>query len=304
VGARGYSEGGSMMQTFEQSADIYIEKLKTRRKKPVKETSLASFRSAIKLAETMPGFGSLPLTEIDSEHLRCLVDHLEDKSPHTINITVRVVKAVISSAVDDRGNPMVSRTWNPRHINAPAATNKEEKTLLTAAQIEAAIKNADGVMKIWIATQAASGLRKGEMLALDVNDFSAEAGTLMVNATDGYYGKTAPKTRSANRVVDLHPSIVGLLVRHVGTRSTGKLLNVTVDEARRAFERLGIHSHDLRHFRYTHLQLNAVPQAILNFWIGHTMTGMAGIYGHLAEITEKRREIANSIGVGFDLEGL
>jgi integrase len=293
-----------MIQTFEQSADIYIERLKSRRKRPVKHSSLARFRAAVKLASTMPGFGSLPLTNVDSETLRCLVDHLEDKSPHTINVTVRVVKAVVASAVDDRGNPLVSRTWNPRHINAPAATNKEEKTLLTAAQIETAIRNVDGAMKVFIAVQGASGLRKGEMLALNVDSFDAKQGSLSVDATKGYFGRTAPKTRAAIRVVELHESIVALLLRHVGTRSTGKLFDVTIDESRRVFERLGIQSHRLRHWRYTHLQLNAVPQAILNFWIGHSMPGMARIYGHLAEITEKRREIANSIGVGFSLEGL
>jgi integrase len=291
-----------MIQTFAQSADIYIDRLKSRRKRPVKQSSLARFQAAVQLAETMPGFGSLPLTDVDSEHLRCLVDHLENKSPHTINVTLRVVKAVVSSATDSRGNPLVSRTWNSRHINIPAATNKKEKTLLTAMQIEAAIKNADGVMKIWIATQAASGLRKGEMLALDVEDLDAGGCTLAVNATEGYYGKTAPKTRSANRTVDLHPSIVEMLRRHVGTRTSGKLFDVTVDEVRRAFERLELKSHDLRHFRYTHLQLNAVPQAILNFWIGHSMPGMTRIYGHLAEISEKRKEIANNIGIGFGLE--
>jgi integrase len=291
-----------MIQNFEQSADIYLEKLKARRKSPVKRSSIARFRSAIKLAETMPGFGSLPLTDVDSEHLRCLVDHLEDKSAHAVNITVRVVKAVVASAVDNRGNPLVSRTWNSRHINVPAATNKKEKSLLTAAQIEAAIKNADGVMRIWIATQAASGLRKGELLALDVNDFDSEAGTLAVNSTRSYYGETTPKTRSANRIVDLHPSIIDLLVRHAVTRKDGKLFDVTVDEVRRAFERLELKSHDLRHFRYTYLQLNAVPQAILNFWIGHAQPGMIGIYGHLEEIAEKRKEIANNIGIGFNLE--
>jgi integrase len=291
-----------MIQTFAQSADIYIEKLKARRKSPIKRSSIARFRSAIKLAETMPGFARLPLTEIDSEHLRCLVDHLEDKSAHAVNITVRVVKAVVASAVDNRGNPLVSRTWNSRHVNLPAATNKKEKTLLTAAQIEAAIKNADGAMKVFIAVQAASGLRKGEMSALDVEDFDAEGGTLAVNSTKGYYGETTPKTRSANRIVDLHPSIVDILVRHAVTRKDGKLFDVTVDEVRRAFERLKLKSHDLRHFRYTHLQLNAVPQAILNYWIGHSMPGMAGIYGHLAEIKDTRKEIANNIGIGFNLE--
>src|ERR1700733_13788199 len=86
--------GGRMIQTFEQSAQDYLAKLKTRKRKPVKATTLATFSSAVKLALQMPGFGSLTLESIDSEHLRLLAESIGEKSPQTINLTVRVVKSV------------------------------------------------------------------------------------------------------------------------------------------------------------------------------------------------------------------
>src|ERR1700678_2630714 len=292
-----------MIQTFEQSAQDYLAKLKMRKRKPVKATTLATFSSAVKLALQTPGFGSLPLESIDSEHLRQLVERIGAKSPHTINLTVRVVKSVVASAVDERGNQLFERKWNHSHIDLPPVTSLNEKEVLKAEEVEAAIAAAPKKMKMFVAVQAASGLRRGEMLALNMDDFDPVAGTLRVDETTGYFGVSSPKTKSANRVVDIHPLIVDLLVRAT-TEGKGRIFPVTVDIARRTFERLNIRTHDLRHFRYTHLQRAEIPNAIRDYWVGHASKGMERVYGHVAQDTALKHQLVETIGIGFNLERL
>jgi integrase len=290
-----------MIQTFERSAQDYLAKLRMRKRKPVKATTLATFNSAVKLALQTPGFGSLPLESIDSEHLRQLVERIGEKSPHTINLTVRVVKSVVASAVDERGNQLFARKWNHSHIDLPPVTNLNEKKVLKAEEVEAAIFAAPQKMKIFIAVQAASGLRRGEMLALDMDDFDPVAGTLRVDETAGYYGVSSPKTKSANRIVDIPPLVVDLLIKSSADR-VGKIFPVTVDTVRRTYERLNIRTHDLRHFRYTHLQGAEIPNAIRDYWIGHASRGMERVYGHVAQDNALKHQLVERIGIGFSLE--
>jgi integrase len=225
----------------------------------------------------------------------------QDYAANTIRLVLRTTKKVIASAVDDRGNPLFSKIWNPEHINPPAAVNVGSPELLTTGQIETAIANSKPIIKEFIATQAATGLRKGEMLALKVEDFDAAARVLHVVRTRGYFGETRPKTASGKRDVDLHPDVVTMLKKMLAGRTVGRLFPVTLDEIRRAFEQLGLKSHALRHFRYTHLQKSSLPKPLLDYWLGHSGVGMEKIYGHMAQVLEQRRKFAGTCGIGFRL---
>jgi len=285
---------------FSEQADRYLAALASRRRKPVKPTTIATFRTAIGMDE--PILGAMPASAIESENLRQLVEHLaaEKYAPNTIRLVVRTVKKAIASAVDGNGNPLIAKVWNANHIDEPEVI-KQESELPTAAQIEAVLLEAPSIVREFIAVQAATGLRRGEMLGLNVEDFNPVNLTLHVARTRSYFGETAPKTKSGERIVDLHPSIAALLTKMLAGRTTGRLFDVSIDTIWRAFERIGLKSHSLRHFRYTHLQVSAVPNAIRDYWIGHSATGMEKIYGHMAQNTELRQSLAADIGVGFKL---
>jgi integrase len=289
--------------TFAQQAERFLAQLEGRRRKKIKPTTLATFRSAINIAR--PVLGNLPLETIDSEHLRQLVEVLEGQkyAPNSIVKVLQTAKKVIASATDERGNKLTAKFWNDEHINQPEARPLKQKDLLTAAQIEAALESAKicSAMRAFIAVEAATGLRVGEMRALNVEDFDFVAGMLHVGRTRSRFGETAPKTKSGERTVDLHPDITAMLTAMLEGRTTGRLFQLTDDQIRRAFERVELLSHDLRHFRYTWLQLAAVPNAIRDYWVGHSVPGMAKIYGHMAENVELRQKLAREIGYGFRL---
>jgi len=285
---------------FSAQAETYLAALASRRRKPVKPTTIATFRTAIGIAK--PVLGTLPVCDIESENLRQLVEHLvADKyAPNTIRLVIRTVKKAIASAVDGNGNPLIAKVWNADHVDEPEVI-KQESELPTAAQIESVLHQAPPIVREFIAVQAATGLRRGEMLGLNAEDFNPVNLTLHVARTRSYFGETSPKTKSGERIVDLHPSVAALLARMLAGRTTGRLFDASIDTIRRAFERIGLKSHSLRHFRYTHLQVSAVPNAIRDYWIGHSAAGMEKIYGHMAQNTELRRNLAADIGVGFKL---
>lgn len=286
--------------TFAQHADLYISGLAQRKRRPVKETSIAAFRAALNMAK--PVLGELPLDAIESSNLKHLVDRLvaEKYASGTIRLVVLATKKVIASAVDENGNPRIAKSWNADYIDVPGL-DKKESELPTAKQIEDSIRHADPIVREFIVTQAATGCRKGELLALNVEDFDFKARTLHVARTRGYYGETNPKTKSGEHIVDLHPGVAAMLNRMLAERTTGRLFDVTLDQVRRAFEKVGLKSHALRHFRYTHLQMSAIPNAIRDYWIGHSAAGMEKIYGHMAQNVELRQKLAREIEFGFSL---
>ena len=291
------------MTTFAQQADIYLAKIATRKRRPVKATSLATIRSLIRAAS--PVLGRMELEAIKSGALKTLAETLceQDYAPNSIQSIVTTAKLIVESDVDQDGDPKHLRKWNNDRIFESVPPEADKSPVITASELEAVIAKARPVIREFIITQAASGCRKGELLALRVSDFDREIGLLHVSRTLSRHGETATKTKSGQRDVDIAPEIVAMLTAMLGDRTTGRLFDVTLDEMRRAFEDLDIKSHSLRHFRYTNLQkcYEFLHPAIHNFWIGHSMPGMAKRYGHIIEDVDLRQQMVRRVGLGFNL---
>jgi integrase len=73
----------------------------------------------------------------------------------------------------------------------------------------------------WSGLLAASGLRAGELLGLEVRHFD---GTSVRVEQEIWKGQVCePKTPNARRVVDLHPDVSTLLQQFIGSRTKGYL---------------------------------------------------------------------------------
>jgi len=59
--------------------------------------------------------------------------------------------------------------------------------------------------------------------------------------------------------------------------------------------------HSFRRFRATHLSKSRVPDDLKKFWMGHAKTNQTEEYVKLFDEVEYRRQVADSIGMGFDL---
>jgi len=124
----------------------------------------------------------------------------------------------------------------------------------------------------------------------------------------------APKTKNARRTVDLHPDAAALLKQFIGDRRKGFVFqtcngypmnrrNLT-RELYSALETLELSQrgfHAFRRFRNTHLRQQHCPDGLLKFWLGWANKDMSDNYDRSCEDVQYRKDVAHSMGVGFEL---
>jgi integrase len=125
-----------------------------------------------------------------------------------------------------------------------------------------------------------------------------------------------PKTQNAKRHVDLHPDIAALLKQFIGDRTSGLIFptssgkpvtqtNILKHGLHPLLETLGISKrgfHCFRRFRNTYLRQERCPDTILKTWMGHATRGdMSALYDRSALDVQYRKDVALSMGVGFEL---
>lgn len=256
----------------------------------------------------LPAIGGLELAEVDSLTVKSLVGRLAEAhlSPATINLTVTLVKQVVKSAVDGRGNRLFPVAWNSDFIKAPRIDPDSQKTPVTPSQtLQEAITATTGEIQALVVILGATGLRIGECLALGLpggNRWDREAGTLTITSTlvNGTL-QPAPKTRAGNRVVDLHPDVNAYLCSQFAN-SEQPMFPMSEPTYRRKFATLGIHGfHSLRRFRVTRLQLANVPESLIKFWAGHAAKDVTARYTKVGSEIAARKEWSEKAGIGFQL---
>jgi len=124
-----------------------------------------------------------------------------------------------------------------------------------------------------------------------------------------------PKTASAVRDVDLSSGLAAILKDFVADRKTGFLFRNAVGKplAQSNVLRRSLHPvleslevpkagfHSFRRFRATHLSKSRVPESLVKFWMGHAESNQTEEYVKLFDEVDYRREVADSIGIGFEL---
>jgi integrase len=120
----------------------------------------------------------------------------------------------------------------------------------------------------------------------------------------------------AYRIVDLHPDVAKLLSDFVGDRKSGYTFgsrngkplgqsNVLRRSLHPVLSELGIKRcgfHAFRRFRNTSLRnYTSCPNGLRNFWLGWSDKGMSDHYDKIREDEVFRLEVAERVGVGFEL---
>ena len=142
-----------------------------------------------------------------------------------------------------------------------------------------------------------TGLRVGEMLALTVKDFDAEAGTLDINKTlaDHLNIVQTPKTPKSVRLVTLPPFLISEIQSYIDKRlydpQPGERLfywlkrQTLLWEQRRAASAAGlpqIRIHDLRHSHASLLINMGFPPLVISERLGHeNVKTTLEVYSHL-----------------------
>jgi integrase len=302
--------------TFREQAEKFMHKARTRKRKPVKPKTLCTWQNCLE-KWLNPNLGDMPLASVNNAALKALVArmHAAGLSAKTIVNYAGLVKLVVASAVDEEGELLFPRKWNHEFIDMPIVENQHQPTF-NAETMSSIVANAPGQERVLYALLAGSGLRIGEVLGLEIGKhISEDCRTLLVRQSVWEAHTQAPKTRNAIRDVDICAPLAAMLKSLVGERKAGFVFANRVGKPfsqtnllRRSLhpilEDLGLEKagfHAFRRFRTTYLRKNRAPEDLIRFWLGHANKTVTDEYAKLFEDMEFRREVAESVGIGFTL---
>jgi|SRR5213080_1449837 len=191
-------------------------------------------------------------------------------SPKSITNYVQIVKMVVASAVDEKGEEIYPVKWKNDFMDLPVIEG-QNKPSFTAEEITTILSEAEGQYQLLFALLAGTGLRIGEAFALRVEDIR---GAVIRVRHSHWNGRLySPKTKNAIREIDLHSSLAEALHDHIAGRTEGFVFetsagtplhqsNVLRRSLHPILEKIGRETcgfHSFRRFRVTHLRKCRVP---------------------------------------------
>jgi integrase len=210
-------EQGTMVASSRQNTGQFLEHWLERIHKPtIRESSYIRYRSILK-QHLLPALGSIQLQKLTPEHIETLYERKQKEglSARTIRTLHAVLHRALETAVrrryiarnvcDDVSLPRLSR-----HEIRPL-TGEQAHRLLAAAQGHR--------LECLLMVALATGMRRGELLALCWKDIDCEQRRLSIRHTVNRfewrgYIKTEPKTQSSRRSIILPSFVIEALKQH------------------------------------------------------------------------------------------
>jgi integrase len=312
---------------LQQQAEVFLSQIETRRRSPVKASTARAYRVHLN-AWILPLLGSEDLAKVENGVVKAFLRKLSEArlAPATINAIFSTLKQVVASAVDENGNQLYQRVWNPDFIDLPVIAKASQTTPVSTPQsIQEAISRAKGQERALYALLAGSGLRVGEALALRYGPdngkdsyWAPETGVLIVRTTLNTASgavQDSPKTEAGKREVDICPELNEFLCALLTGDNTPSqaLVFQAANGGPVRFNTLRDHAlqsgidprfHALRRFRITHMESVGVPSGLQRFWSGHAAKDTHESYIRMGEKIQERKEWAVKAGLGFKLEAV
>jgi integrase len=301
----------------------WLDRLKTRKRKPIKPASLVAFSSYVR-NWINPNIGDLDVETFNNGALKLFAEKVAAKcAPKTTHEIVATVKKIIASAEDANGNCIYPRSWNNDFILENISDIRDQhQPVCTKEMIKEAmqVRNAPtDKYRTIIALLLASGIRVGELVALRCGDDGEHSGwnqdnsALAIRTTLWNGSEQSPKTLASIRMVDLSAPVNEMLSSYAATldKERGDYLFSTKrgtpirpsSLGTYALEKLGIPGfHSCRRWRVSYLKMIGTPDQLLKNWIGHSSgNDVTARYDKSCEDREWRQSWANKCGIGFDL---
>jgi hypothetical protein len=303
--------------TFQMQGETWLKSLSTRKRKPLEQTTIDARRYYLD-KWIYPFFRDSLLADVDNFAVKQLVEHMAPSlSAASIRDYVNIVKAVVASAINVRGEELFPRKWNEEYIDAPMI-DKQRQPTTTGEGVEAILAEATGQYQMLYALLAGCGpMRAGEALGLEIDKHISEDFRSLTINQKAKRGIIQPylKTKSGVRVVDLCPSLAAMLRDFVGTRTSGLLFQTSTGAQLLQSNTLQDSLHPIlnkmehekggfnifRRFRITQVQKSECPEALRHFWSGHASRHVSERYTKLLKERDFRLYWAEKIGTGFDL---
>lgn len=287
--------------TFRGAAKLWLEQasrgsIRTRSGDTYKPSALRGYEQALRL-RLLPPLGAHKLSEITRADVQRLVAAWQeaDLSPSSIRNTINALRAIYRSAdllVDGAvpSSPTIG-------LRLPAVRGRRDRiaTADEASRLLRALPESDRAL--W-ATALYSGLRLGELRALDWTAVDLAGGTIAVERSyDPKVGVIEPKSRAGRRRVPVPSLLREALIEHklVTNRRGGLVFGRTADSpfnpssinvrARRAWQADGLKPiglHECRHTCASYFIAAGINAKTLSTFLGHaSITTTLDRYGHL-----------------------
>lgn len=254
-------------------------------KQNVKESTIRDYNFSLKYVKTIY---NKPLKEITSIELLEIINGVKyERTKQKVYELINDIfaKALINEVISK--NPMLV-IQKPKHtkINGTALSNEDEKTVEKYL-----IKNNLDMFLVCLY----QGLRRGEMLALTINDIDFKNKTISVNKSLTEKGEfSCTKNIYSNRKIPLFDKTLKILEKYKNT--SGRIFNITHSSCVRRYykmlEELNLKQkytiHSFRHTFITRCQENNIPLHIIQKWVGHNIGSKVtnSVYTHSREIAE------------------
>lgn len=294
-------------------------------KPALRHTTQLSYENWIYL-HAIPGVGDIPLNRLSQSDLQQFftelkkggrINNVERHGAGMADRSVRSCHAVCQMALDRAVKEGLIRTNPAIGCKLPPLREKEMK-ILTKEEIRRFLIQAkvEGMYELFL-LELTTGMRRGELLALQWTDLDFKTGRLRISrqvySVNGRLEVNEPKTKAAVRTVILPPAMVELLAEYkaqvfsewmfpsrikpeqpVDPGYVRKRLQVILERA--GCKR--VRFHDLRHTFATMSLENGMDVKTLSTIIGHVSSATTlNIYTHITG--EMQRNAARNIDQGI-----
>lgn len=306
---------------FATQGRVYIDRLKTRNRRPIKPATAAAFESYLR-NHVVPHVGTAELESFNNGALKSFVQTLIDKrlSPKSITELSAFVRSIVASVLDDDGNQVYRRNWNLDFVDVPPVKKQRQPTV-TEEFLQNILGNRTAKVRsrVMLALLGCTGMRIGELLALQIGPNASDQSTVwdsdqrMIRVRKSVWrGKLQdPKTAAAVRDIDLSAATNKMLEEFARGREEGTFLFCSKSGkplhqshvSKYILKPAGISGcHALRRFRVSHLREVGCNEDILKGWLGHSNgSDITNRYSKVSENLELRRTWVERVGVGLDL---
>lgn len=255
----------------------WFKKWQTLYKQNVKRTTIKEYLNCMKYLESIQ---DTPLNKITSIQLLELINAVPFE--RTKQKVYELANAIFSKALDNEliaKNPMTVID-KPKHrkTSGSALSNEDEKKLEEYLKLN----NLDIFLVCLY-----QGLRRGEAMALTIDDIDFEKKYIKINKSINNYNEVdSTKNVYSERFVPIFDKTLTVLEKYKNT--TGRIFNLAHQTYERMFKkcvnqfetRYTIHS--LRHTFITRCQEAKIPLHIIQKWVGHVQGSAVttGVYTH------------------------
>lgn len=295
-------------------------------KPKIRPTTQETYESRIRL-HIIPEIGSIPLNKLTQNDLQQFYGRLkksgrkrfaeqygEGLSDRMVRMCHATCRSALEKAVQDgliRTNPAVGCKLLPKKAREMQVLTREE---LQRFLIQA---KAEGYYELFL-LDLATGLRRGELMALQWDDLNCKTGVLNVNKqvyeVRGQLQFNTPKTKNSIRKIVLPPAVVDVLRQYRETVDSRWMFPSLVKEdcpltpgvVRRRLQLILEHAgckhirfHDLRHTFATLALENGMDVKTLSAMLGHVSAATTlDIYTHITNDMQRQAAVNIDRGIG------